>query len=462
MKPPHILIVDDEPDLRWVLQGIFKDAGYSTQVAGDGNAALECLKQFPADVILSDIVMPDMDGRALLREVQSKDSDLPVILLSALEDIETVVEAMRDGAFDYLAKPFERERLLVTTQRAVEQRQLRMEVAELRGQLQNKDVNFGPSRQAQDLDRTVSLVAKQGILSVLLIGESGTGKEVVAREIHRRSDNAAGPFVAVDCGALPEQLMESQLFGHVKGAFTGADRNQPGLFCTADGGTLFLDELGNLPLNLQSKLLRALQERQVVPVGGGKPVAFNARLLAASNANLIQAIDDGTFRLDLYHRIAEFEVNLQPLRQRPEDILDFAKRFLHEANQDTGRRVETMTQAAEQALIQHPWPGNLRELRNVLRRAVVTCNGTELDVTDLWLRSTPSSEPEPTPSPAADLPLTERIRQATDSLEASIIQAALQQAQGNKAAAARALQIDYTTLHRKLKKHGLLPMAELP
>ncbi|MHC4922376.1 MAG: sigma-54-dependent transcriptional regulator, partial [Planctomycetota bacterium] len=409
--------------------------------------------------------------------------NLPVILLSALEDIEIAVAAMKQGAFDYLAKPFETERLLVATRRATEQRGLRLEVARLRGQLADRTISFGPSSHAAELDHTIDLVAGQGSLSILISGESGTGKEVVAREIHRRSEWAKGPFVAVDCGALPEPLMESQLFGHKKGAFTGADRDQPGLFRMADGGTLFLDELGNLPPSLQAKLLRALQERSVVPVGGGKPVPFRARLIAATNTDLHGAVDAGSFRLDLYHRVAEFEIPIKPLRERPEDAQHFAAYFLQEANQDMGRRVDTLSEAARAVIASGQWPGNLRELRNAVRRAVVICGGRELDAAHLQLDpqqgatgstdgagSTDStggagSAIHTAASLAAtdtDLSLTERVRRAKDALEAEAIRQALTEAGGNKAAAARALQIDYTTLHRKLKKHGLLTVAGTP
>ncbi|MEE9125665.1 MAG: sigma-54 dependent transcriptional regulator [Planctomycetota bacterium] len=469
---PKILIVDDESDMRWVLRGLFQDAGFEVADAQDGKLALDALETFGPDVILTDVRMPNMDGRQLLRESLKRDPNMPVILLSALEDIETAVTAMKEGAFDYLAKPFETDRLLVAVRRATEQRGLRLEVARLRGQLADRTVDFGPSPHAQELDRTIDLVAGQGSLSILITGDSGTGKEVVAREIHQRSEWAQGPFVAVDCGALPEPLMESQLFGHKKGSFTGADRDQPGLFRMADGGTLFLDELGNLPPSLQAKLLRALQERTVTPVGGGKAVPFNARLIVATNTDLHADVDAGRFRLDLYHRIAEFEIAIHPLRERPEDAQHFAAWFLEEANQDMGRRVDTLSEAAQVVIASWPWPGNLRELRNAIRRAVVVCGGRELDATHLQLdpqRTGTSTDTNAANDPASelasgdsDLSLTERIRQATDALEAEVIRQALAQASGNKAAAARALQIDYTTLHRKLKKHGLLTMAERP
>ena len=462
MNAPRVLIVDDEPDMRWVIRGVFEDEDFELAEASNGREALEVMETFDPDVVLTDIIMPEMDGQALLHECKSRDADLPVILISAVEDIEVAVRAMKDGAFDYMAKPFDGERLLVTTSRAAEQRRLRRELEELRGQLRTRNLSFGTSEKARELDRTLDLVADQGSLSVMLIGESGTGKEVVAREIHKRSPVNAGPFVAVDCGALPEQLMESQLFGHKKGAFTGADRDRPGLFRMADGGTLFLDELANLPLSLQAKLLRALQERVVAPVGGGQPVPFDARLIGATNANLTDAVDRGEFRLDLYHRICEFTITLPPLRERKEDIGPFAEFFLHEANKDMGRHVDSITEPALEAMRSYSWPGNLRELRNAIRRAMVVCSGRELDLGDLDLGPGDGEETRATADGDRDLSLKDRVQRATDALEAQIIRDAIENADGNKAAAARALQIDYTTLHRKLKKHGLLPMAQKP
>lgn len=467
----RILIVDDEQDMRWVLRGLFQDAGFEVADAENGQQALDSLDRVLPDVILTDVKMPHLDGRELLRRSLERDPNLPVILLSALEDVDTAVAAMKEGAFDYLAKPFEAERLLAATRRAAEQRGLRLEVARLRGQLADQRTSFGRSAHAIELDRTVELVAGQKALSVLITGESGTGKEVVAREIHRRSELANGPFVAVDCGALPEPLMESQLFGHKKGAFTGADRDQPGLFRMADGGTLFLDELGNLPPSLQVKLLRALQERCVVPVGGGKPLPFRARLIAATNSNLRGAVESGRFRLDLYHRVAEFEIGIRPLRERPEDVQHFAAYFLQEANQDMGRQVDTLSKAAQEVIARCPWRGNLRELRNAMRRAVVVCSGRELYPSHLHLDRSQTAATGTGPVRSlestlnamdADLSLTERINKAKDALEAEVIRRALADADGNKAAAARALRIDYTTLHRKLKKHGLLAIAEPP
>ncbi|MCB9887369.1 MAG: sigma-54-dependent Fis family transcriptional regulator [Planctomycetes bacterium] len=458
MGQPHLLIVDDEPDMRWVLRGLFEDEGFVVAEADDGETALAQLGAAQPDVVLSDMRMARMQGLELLQKVKRLDPDLPVVLLSAVEDLATAVDAIKEGAFDYQAKPFDPQRLLLTVRRAAEQHALRREVSSLRSALPSAQLDFGPSLQAQELRRTIDLVAAQTSLSVLLRGESGTGKEVVARAIHALSPLAGGPFVAVDCGALPEHLLESQLFGHCKGAFTGADRARTGLFPMADGGTLFLDELGNLPLNLQAKLLRALQERVVVPVGGSEPVPFHARLLAATNAELDHDVREGRFRIDLYHRVAEFVLPLPPLRSRPEDVVHFARLFLAEANREMGRNVTGFTPAAEQALQGMSWPGNLRELRNVVRRAVVLTGSHELDARDLApAEGTPPDHASATPSgfdPGTGT-LAERVRGATAALEAEILGRTLRDCDGNKAAAARALGIDYTTLHRKLKRYEL-------
>ena len=453
----QLLIVDDEPDLRWMLRGLFEDEGFVVHEAGDGVEALARLDEAAPDVVLSDMRMPRLPGIELLRTLRKRSPDLPVVLLSAVEDLATAVDAIKEGAFDYQAKPFDAQRLLLTVRRAAEQHALRREVQVLRSSQGGVHLDFGPSRRAQELRRHLELVAPQTSVAVLLRGESGTGKEVAARALHALSPLQNGPFVAVDCGALPEPLLESQLFGHEKGAFTGADRARTGLFATADGGTLFLDELGNLPLALQAKLLRALQERAVVPVGGTQPVPFRARLVCATNADLAADVAAGRFRVDLYHRIAEFQVALPPLRERPDDIVHFARLFLAEANLELGRSVQGFTPTAELQLCRQAWPGNLRELRNGVRRAVLTSTSTEIDAPELGQdQALPqASTPQPGAVDAGDLPLAERLRLASDQLEAQILVATIASCGGNKAAAARALQIDYTTLHRKLKRHGL-------
>jgi DNA-binding NtrC family response regulator len=456
VSAPRVLVVDDEPDMRWVLQELFAGAGFAVECAADAAQALAALQAHAFDVVLSDVRMAGGDGMQLLADSRSRDPDLPVVLLSAVADVETAVRAMKLGAYDWLAKPFDRQRLLGAVRRAAEKRQLAREVRELRGRL---GADLGTSAPARELDRMLSVVAGHASIAVLLVGESGVGKEIAAREIHRRSANAAGPFVAIDCGAVPESLMESQLFGHRRGAFTGADNDRPGLFTQADGGTLFLDEIGNLPPPLQPRLLRALQERSVVPVGGDEPVPFRARLVCATNVDLAAAVQRGSFRLDLFHRIAELRIELPPLRARPQDVLHFARRFLAEGTTEFGGQARGFTAAAEAALLQHPWPGNLRELRNVVRRAVLTAGEELLDAGALDLERPEGAESAPGPS---GQPLAEQLRRALDALEARILRDTLERFGGNKAAAARALKVDYTTLHRKLKRHGLGTMAEVP
>jgi DNA-binding NtrC family response regulator len=459
MREFDLLIVDDEPDLRWVLRGLFEDEGFAVREAADGDEALRAVAEASPDVVLSDMRMPRVPGIELLRSLRRDAPEVPVVLLSAVEDLATAVEAVKEGAFDYQAKPYDPQRLLLSVRRAAEQSRLKREVAELRRARAGGVPDFGPSRAAQQLRRAIALVAPQDAIAVLLRGESGTGQEVAARALHALSPNAGGPFVAVDCGALPEHLLESHLFGHERGAFTGADRARAGLFPMADGGTLFLDEIGNLPLMLQAKLLRALQERAVVPLGGSKPVPFRARLVAATNADLLTDVAAGRFRTDLYHRLAEFTIALPPLRERREDVLHFARRFLAEANDELGRNVRGMTPAAEQLLLAHGWPGNLRELRNAVRRAALLAASPDLDAGDFELTPAtvepPADAARTVAAPQDDGPLAERLRAANDAMEAAILRQTLAACDGNKAAAARTLQIDYTTLHRKLKRHGL-------
>ena len=451
MTEPRVLVVDDEADMRWVLEGLFRDAGFDVVTASDGTAALACLTETEPDVVLTDVRMPGTDGIALLHSCRQRDADLPVILLSAVEDLETAVGAMKQGAYDYLAKPFDRAHLVGAVRRAAEKHRLCREVRELRRRSGSGVVDLGRSTAARELDRTLDLVAEHGTMAVLLTGESGVGKEIAAREIHRRSSRRAGPFVAVDCGAVPESLIESQLFGHVAGAFTGAVGNRRGLFAQADGGTLFLDEIGNLPVSLQPRLLRALQERAVLPVGASEVQRFDARLVCATNLPLETSIAQGTFRLDLFHRIAEFQVRVPPLRERPEDTRHFASRFLVEACIELSKQISELSDAAVQAIVHHSWPGNLRELRNVIRRAVLVADGTRIDSDDLGLDAPTTVDR----TADDDRPLGERVRTATDELEARILRDTLTAVAGNKAAAARHLRIDYTTLHRKLKRHGL-------
>lgn len=460
-KIPRLLLVDDEPDLRWLLAGCLRDRGYEVVEAESGEEALASIDETRPDAVVSDVRMPGISGVELLVQVLEQDPKLPVVLMSALDDVATAVGAMKLGAYDYLAKPFDNDELLRVVERAVETKSLRNEVLRLRAGLLGSATRFGVSERAQELERRVRLVAETPQLSVLIEGESGTGKEVIARTVHELSTRSAERFVAVDCGALPEPLLESLLFGHRRGAFTGADQDRAGLFLEADGGTLFLDELSNLPVGLQSKLLRCLQERELRPLGGETAVPFDVRLICAANRDLLSETKAGRFRLDLYHRIAEFVLRPPPLRDRAEDIDFFADLFLERIGEELGQNPKSLSRAARARLASAPWPGNLRELQNHLRRAAILSDTPEIDAEDLEI------EDQTRPMIAGlefedGRPLTEQIQNATRILEKHWIAHVLRESTGNKAEASRRLGIDYTTLHRKLKRHGLDTMADAP
>lgn len=455
----RILLVDDEEDLRWLVSRFLKKQGLEVIEAEDAEQALALYQDEAPQLVISDVRMPGRSGVELMQELRAIDPQLPMILISAVEDVATAVEAMKIGAYDFLTKPFDNDRLLGLVQRALETVALREEVRRLRCGGPVAETHFGSSQIARQLLDRARLVAETPGIAILIQGESGTGKEVLARTIHELSPRNGRPFVAVDCGALPEQLMESLLFGHRKGAFTGADKDREGLFREADGGTLFLDELGNLSLGLQSKLLRALQEREVLPLGADRPEAFDVRLIVATNEDLDKKVQREDFRLDLYHRVAELVLRIPPLRDRPEDILHFARIFLAEVGEELDREGLTLTLETEEALLAQPWLGNLRELRNAVRRAGLLSPNGQLDPRDLTASQAPAPADPTSAASALDfqagLPLTEQVQAAAAELEKQWISQALADASGNKAEAARRLGIDYTTLHRKLKKHDL-------
>lgn len=460
----RLLLVDDEEDLRWLLAGCLRDRGYDVVEAQDGEHALELSRAQKPDAVVSDVRMPGLSGVELLVQLLEGDPKLPVVLMSALDDVATAVGAMKLGAYDYLAKPFDNEELVRVVERAVEAKSLRSEVLRLRAGLLGSATRFGVSEPAVELERRVRLCASTPQLSVLIEGESGTGKEVIARTLHELSPQSGARFVAVDCGALPEPLLESLLFGHTRGAFTGADRDRRGLFLEANGGTLFLDELANLPLGLQSKLLRCLQEREVRPLGAEQAVPFDVRIVCAANRDLLAETKAGRFRLDLYHRVAEFTLRPPALRERPEDIDFFADLFLERIGEELGRHPPQLSDPARAKLRTASWPGNLRELQNSLRRAAILAPGEAIAAGDIELHGdvTPSTGRGPSFAFVEGEALTKQIQDATMALEREWIEGVLTGAGGNKAEAARRLGIDYTTLHRKLKRHGLDTMADAP
>lgn len=472
---PKVLAVDDQADMRWFLTHLLREQGFEVATAEDGEGALEQLKQEAPQVVLLDLKMPRLDGMKALEQIKGIDPEVPVIVITAYGDVPSAVQAMKLGAYDYLTKPFNNEDLLFTVKRAVERQELLSQISHFKSQISSggtlREV-MGSSQQIQQVFRAIQQVARSNF-TVIIEGETGTGKEIVARAIHQQSARSKGPFIALDCGAIPETLIESELFGYEKGAFTGADRRKEGHVQLAEKGTLFLDEIANLPLTTQSKLLRALQERQIQPLGAKRPISVDVRIIAATNVRLEGEIKAGRFRQDLYHRLNEFMIFIPPLRERKEDILHLAKRFLDEANIELKKNVRGFSEEATAFLLSYPWPGNCRELRNVIRRA--TLLGQDLigpeHLSGIGLNSsTPlragvdalATFPSWEVAIQEGLSLKEISQRAAASVEKEVIQRVLRMTKGNKSRAARLLKIDYKTLYYKLKEYGIPAKEFLP
>ena len=373
MSPPRVLVVDNDPEMLTMLRRHLEGEGLAVAGAAGGREALAVIERADYDVILTDLIMDDLGGLEVLAAAQARTPAPRVLLMTAFGSLETAIEAMRQGAYDYLTKPFKLAEVTLAIRRALDDQRLRAENARLRAEVE-RQLGFervvGQSRVIQTLLEQVRAVADSDA-SVLLLGESGTGKELVARALHWSSSRRAGPFVAVNCAAVPEALLESELFGHEKGAFTGADRKHVGLFAAAHGGTLFLDEVGDLPLAMQAKLLRAIQEKAVRPVGGAELVQLDLRLVTATNRDLVALVPEGKFREDLYYRLAVIPIRLPALRERGEDIPLLAEHFLRDAGGRLGKRLAGYTADALEWMREYRWPGNVRELENVIERALV-------------------------------------------------------------------------------------------
>jgi DNA-binding NtrC family response regulator len=461
-----LLIIDDDKASCLLITRIFGAEGIEVTAAHDGRAGIERARSHPPDVVLLDLRLPGVDGLEVLARLKQELPALPVVMLTAHQDIKTAVRATQLGAFDYLTKPFHNEEIVVVVRRALQTRALELEVEDLRRQLGEGGglaLQMGPSPEVRALVEQVRTVAETGY-TVLVIGETGSGKELVAQAIHRESERRAKPFVAIDCGAIPEQLLESELFGHEKGAFTGAARKKRGQFQIAQGGTLFLDEVGNLPLNLQAKLLRVLESRQVQAVGADKSAALDLRFVAATNNDLQVRASEGHFRSDLYFRLAQYTISLPALKARPLDIPYLAHRLLAEASVELRRPVQQIVPSALELLEAHPWPGNVRELRNVIRQAVLMTKdlmiGKDMVRTLLGkpaaakAGATGATRPVPGEQRAGPS-LREVAAEAAEAAERRVISETLRATRGNKSQAARELDTDFKTLHLKMKRFGI-------
>ncbi len=461
----QVLIVDDEQAICELVSRLLEHEGFVPLVARDGKTALQQLRTASPDMLIVDLQLPDVDGLEILRQAKGLDEDLPVVILTAHAKVHGAVEAMRADAFDYLAKPYDHQELVRVIRRALAQRQLKLKLKQLVGRTNaSHDLTeiMGPSEAIGRLVGDLNCVARSNF-SVVIIGETGSGKEVVAQAIHGISPRAKGPFVAVDSGAIPETLFEAELFGHEKGAFTGAAGRKLGRFEQANGGTLFLDEILNMPLIAQAKVLRALQEKSFCRVGGTQPIKTDVRVLAAGNEDWDAAIAAGRFREDLFYRLNEFTLRIPPLRQRKEDILYLAKRFLDLTNQELKKNVPGFSEPAIQALLNYPWPGNVRQLRSTIRRAVLLA-GEVVAEHHLDILQEDSAAPRRAASPAraqatsaTGLSLKEIVAQSTTAVEREVLLQTLSQTGGNKAKAARLLQVDYKTIQSKIKQYGISP-----
>ncbi len=455
----QILVVDDEPNLRRVLSAQLVRDGYDVHTAEDGEQGLAILGEHHVDLVITDLRMPKVDGMELLRKALAIDAELPVVMITAHGTVDNAVEALKTGAFDYITKPFDQSEVRSIVRKALRTRDLAAREA-------TRSDRAAPEARHGIIGRSSAILGVYAILdrvadtptTVLVTGESGTGKELVARALHEGSSRQARPFIKVNCAAIPHDLIESELFGYEKGAFTGAAGSKPGRFELATGGTLFLDEIGTIPIEMQVKLLRALQESEFERVGGIKTLRVDVRLVAATNTDLRKEIAAGHFREDLFYRLNVVPIHLPPLREREDDALLLARHFVEKSNARLGKHVEGIEPEADRALLVHAWPGNIRELENVIERAVLFCDGPKLRLRDLPLEvrdDRTASTPLPVSTPMPGDGLKEQVKAATSRLERELIVHALDQTRGNVTHAARLLKISRKGLQLKMKELGL-------
>jgi len=441
----HILVVDDEPSMRTTLSILLKREGYQVSLAESGAEALPLLAPGEYDMILTDLKMEGMDGIELLRHIKAVDPQAEVLIFTAYGTIASAVEAMKLGAYDYIGKPFDEEELLLKVARALERKALVREVRDLRQALRGQEGQgriIAASREMRAVLTKIDQVAPTDA-TVLIEGESGTGKELVARAIHRKSSRSDRLFIPVNCSTFPETLLESELFGYEKGAFTGADKGRKGLFEAAHSGTLFLDEIADMPLPLQGRLLRALQEGEVRRLGSTQPIRVDVRIVTATNKRVDSLVAQGTLRDDLFYRLNVVRIVIPPLRERPDDIIPLAQHFLEVYKKRAKKEIAGITPEAAQAMLAHPWPGNVRELENAVERGVILCRSSSITAQELSLGI-------PLPEKGSDRGITLKELERRHTL------AALERHGGNQAETARELGIGRNTLWRRLKEYGLI------
>jgi DNA-binding NtrC family response regulator len=454
---PAILIVEDEAKMRRLLELNLGEDGFTTLSAGDAESGLKLLHEGTVDLVVTDLKLPGMNGLEFLQAIKRQNAALPVVVMTAFGTVETAVEAMKAGASDYVLKPFSLSEMRMVIRKELDVRNLREENRSLREALGKRYAHpnvVARSVKMQEVLATVERVAPTNS-TVLLGGESGVGKDLIARAIHEKSRRAAGPFIKINSTAIPENLLESELFGYERGAFTGANTSKPGKFELADKGTLFLDEIGDVPPAIQVKLLRVLQEREFERLGGTRTVKVDVRLIAATNRDLREALEQGTFREDLYYRLNVVPIDIAPLRQRKEDIPDLVNLFISRFAGDSGKPVESITPEAMQILVNYHWPGNVRELQNIIERACALAKGTVLEASDIHLDLRPAKAAN---GASGFLPEGMTLEHWEDEM----IREALRRANGNKSQAARLLGLSRNALRYRLSKIGIADEEKEP
>ncbi|MFQ5965124.1 MAG: sigma-54-dependent transcriptional regulator [Candidatus Scalinduaceae bacterium] len=461
-----ILIVDDIKDMRIVLTKVLKKEGYKTITAGDGLTAIKLVRSELPDAVIMDIKMPKMDGIEVMKRIKKLKDDIPVILITAYGEIETAVQTVKSGAYDYVTKPFDNAKIIITLNNALKEHSLKYELKRLRLRLKDKaplPKQMGSSNQVKRVANLVNSVSHTNF-TVILYGETGSGKELVARSIHNQSLRRKNKFIAVDCGAIPETLIESELFGYEKGAFTGAEGRREGYFELASKGTLFLDEIGNLPVKMQNKLLRVLEGHNIRRLGGRESIEVDIRVIVASNSRLDRLVKTEKFREDLYHRLNEFTIEIPPLRNRKEDIIYLANRFLDECNLELNKNVQGLSESALERMNNYDWPGNVRELRNVIRRAALVADDKIESVNIPTIKSRLNIDSFDSPishlingekGTFNEFSLKDIVKKGVSNIEKYVITDTLQHTGGNKSKAARILKIDYKTLYYKIKEYDI-------